>query len=219
MSFLTLIHQGNGSLVEGADAQLVLGPFPTQQDAHTAGMQYLSRVDPQDTNNLFWTVVEIPSSQLTPEEALDELTRASEALGLYDEDLTPEEAEFFGELLDRHDDDDECEHDICQQTVPHDTVLPLQTAAEVYDEMEAEAKAPIWGVFSGDDVQQAGPCTVDEATEFIDSKGPTAKDYYIAKVAELPELKKETPEWLKEQDARPEHFRSSAEFFKNFGFD
>lgn len=60
--FLTLIHDGSGSMVEAADPWFVFGPYATAQEADDAGEQFYHGIEhTSDLGRIVWfTVIEIP---------------------------------------------------------------------------------------------------------------------------------------------------------------
>lgn len=64
--YLVLIHVGGGSMVEGADAQVVLGPFPTEEAAREAEDEFYNivRVNEFLRAECWPTRIEIPTTPL-----------------------------------------------------------------------------------------------------------------------------------------------------------
>lgn len=63
MQFLTLIHEGGGSMYEGSGAQYVFGTFDTNAAAAIAGDDWLTAADainPQRAKEYWYTVVPVP---------------------------------------------------------------------------------------------------------------------------------------------------------------
>ena len=61
MAYLTLIHNGYGSMVEGSEARDVLGPFGTLTQAEQAGNEFCDAVDEILNDGETWfTTIEIP---------------------------------------------------------------------------------------------------------------------------------------------------------------
>lgn len=74
--FLTLIHSGGGSLVEGANAELVLGPWPSHAKADEVGDIVLATLAPINQyyrDEFFHTVVEIPDQQTDVRDSIQAL--------------------------------------------------------------------------------------------------------------------------------------------------
>lgn len=73
--YLTLIHNGGGSMCEAAHARKVIGPFTTHQHAVNAGNGFYQRVAPHNDclrQETFHTVVEIPDTPISMVDAADE---------------------------------------------------------------------------------------------------------------------------------------------------
>lgn len=60
--FLTLVHDDYGSMVEASEAQAVLGPYPNLMQAEQAGMDFHTALPPGLRDDVWWTIVEIPTT-------------------------------------------------------------------------------------------------------------------------------------------------------------
>ena len=73
--FLTLWHNGGGSMVEAADAEYVLGPYDTLEEAEEAGEEVYERCKhiPYVLIDCWFTVVEIPASPVAVDKMVAEI--------------------------------------------------------------------------------------------------------------------------------------------------
>lgn len=68
MRFITLIHNGGGSMYEGSEAEYVFGTFDTAAAAAATGDAWLTAaetINPQRTKEYWYTVAPVPHLSVT----------------------------------------------------------------------------------------------------------------------------------------------------------